>query len=92
VAFDTWSTRRLIDAGGRELNPLLKPVAGSAALYPVMQTWPMAIDYFAARMARSNKGWVRKMWWLPQTASAASSFVIGARNVSLANNSQKLVK
>ena len=92
VAFDSWSTRRLVDVGGRELNPLLKPLAGSPALYPVMQTWPMAIDYLAVRMARSNKPWVRKMWWVPQTASAASSFIIGARNVSLANNSQKLVK
>lgn len=92
VAFDAWSTRRLVDAGGRELNPLLKPIAGSAALYPVMQTWPVAIDYLAVRMARSNKPWVRKMWWVPQTACAASSFVIGARNVSLANNSQKLIK
>lgn len=92
VAFDSWSTRRLVDAGGRELNPLLKPVAGSAALYPVMQTWPLALDYLGAHMARSNKSWMRKIWWLPQTASAASSFVIGARNVSLANSSQKLVK
>lgn len=92
VAFDTWSTRRLVDAGGRELNPLLKPVAHSGALYPVMQTWPVAIDYMAARMARSNKPWMRKMWWVPQTVSAASSIVIGVRNVSLANSSQKLVK
>ena len=92
VAFDSWSTNRLIDAGGHELNPLLKPVAGTPAIYPVMQTWPMALDYLGARMARSNKPWMRKIWWLPQTASAASSFVIGARNVSLANSSQKLVK
>ncbi len=37
VAFDTWSTRRLVDSGGRELNPILKPIAHSDALYPVMQ-------------------------------------------------------
>lgn len=92
VAFDSWSTRRLVDAGGRELNPLLKPIAGSNALYPVMQAWPTAIDYLAARMARSDKPWMRKMWWMPQTVSAASSIVIGFRNVSLANSSHSLVK
>ena len=92
VAFDSWSTRNLVENGGRELNPLLRPFANSNALYPVMQTWPTAIDYIAARMARSNKSWVRKMWWVPQTASAASSFVIGARNVSLANSSVKSIK
>ncbi len=92
VAFDTWSTRRLVNVGGHELNPLLKPVANSDAMYPVMQIWPFAIDYLAVRMAKSNKPWMRKMWWVPQTASAASSFIIGARNVSLANSSQKLVK
>ena len=92
VAFDSWSTRNLVENGGRELNPLLKPFANSNALYPVMQTWPTAIDYLAGRMARSNKAWVRKMWWVPQTASAASSFVIGVRNVSLANNSVKSIK
>jgi hypothetical protein len=92
VAFDSWSTRRLVDSGGRELNPLLKPIAGSNALYPVMQTWPTAIDYLAARMARSDKPWMRKMWWMPQTVSAASSIVIGFRNVSLANSSHSLVK
>jgi hypothetical protein len=92
VAFDTWSTRRLVDSGGRELNPLLKPVAHSGALYPVMQTWPVAIDYMAAKMARSKKPWMRKMWWVPQTVSAASSIVIGFRNVSLANSSHSLVK
>lgn len=92
VAFDSWSTRNLVENGGRELNPVLRPFANSNALYPVMQTWPTVIDYFAARMARSNKPWVRRMWWVPQTASAASSFVIGARNVSLANSSLKSIK
>ncbi len=85
VAYDSWSTRRLIDAGGRELDPLVKPVASSNALYPVMQTWPLAIDYIAARMARSDRPWMRKMWWLPQTVSAVSSIVIASRNVSLGN-------
>lgn len=89
VAFDSYSTRRLVNAGGSELNPVLRPLADSNALYAVMQIWPTAMDYLGARMARSRKPWVRKMWWVPQTATAASSFVVGARNVSLANSSTK---
>lgn len=89
VTFDAYSTRRLVNAGGSELNPVLKPISDSNALYAVMQIWPTAMDYMGARMARSSKPWVRKMWWVPQTATAASSFVIGARNISLANSSTK---
>jgi hypothetical protein len=86
AAFDSWSTRRLIARGGEEVNPFVKPYADSAAIYPVMQAWPLAMDYVGRRMARSDKPWVRRMWWLPQTLTAAASWVNGFRNVSLANS------
>lgn len=85
AAFDSWSTLRLVDRGGQEANPLVKPFADSAAIYPVMQLWPVAIDYVAMKMARSEKSWVRRMWWLPQTLSAAASFTNGFRNIALGN-------
>ncbi len=86
AAFDSWSTNRLIDRGGDEANPLVKPVAGTGAIYPIMQLWPAAMDYMALKMAHSDKPWLRKMWWLPQTLSAAASFTNGVRNVALANS------
>ncbi len=86
AAFDSWSTNRLVGRGGEEANPIVKPVAGSPAIYPVMQLWPVAMDYVALKMARSEKPWVRRMWWLPQTLSAAASFTNGFRNVALANS------
>jgi len=84
AAFDAWSTRRAITAGaGTEANPMLRPFAHSGALYVATQASPLLMDYLGKRMMTSQHKWVRKMWWLPQTAGAGMSFAAGAHNTAL---------
>jgi hypothetical protein len=81
ATFDAWSTRRVIENGtGYELNPFLKPFANSNALYGAVQVAPFAFDYLALRMLHSEHPWMRKYWWVPQSASAATSIFAGVHN------------
>lgn len=80
-AFDAWTTNRAIRNGSAELNPMLKPFAGSSSLYPVMQFGPAVSDYVGLRMRRSNSSLVRRMWWAPQMASTAVSITCGIKNL-----------
>jgi hypothetical protein len=81
ATFDAWSTRRVIENGsGYEMNPLLKPFANSNALYGAVQVAPFAFDYIALRMLHSEHPWMRKYWWVPQSASAATSIFAGLHN------------
>jgi hypothetical protein len=84
ATFDAWSTRHAITtAGAQELNPLLKPFAGNASLYAAIQVGPALMDYFGRKMMYSRHSWVRHMWWVPQSASFASSVFCGAHNLSV---------
>lgn len=84
AAFDAWSTRRAIGAGaGTEANPLLRPFARSNALYVATQVSPAVMDFLGKKMMTSQHRWMRKIWWLPQTAGASLSFAAGASNVGL---------
>lgn len=85
AAFDAWSTRRVVESGqGRELNPFLRPFAGSNALYAATQVGPSLLDYLGKRMMTSERRWVRKMWWVPQVAGTATSLASGAHNLRVA--------
>jgi hypothetical protein len=82
AAFDAWSTRRAITtAGAQELNPLLKPFAGNASLYAAVQVGPALMDYVGKKMMYSRHSWMRRMWWVPQSASFASSLFCGVHNL-----------
>jgi hypothetical protein len=84
AAFDAWSTRRAISGNyGRESNPLLRPFAHSGMLYAAMQVSPALMDYLGRRMMVSQHRWVRKMWWLPQTAGTGMSLAAGVHNVGV---------
>ena len=84
AAFDAWSTHRAVAGGyGQEANPFLRPYASSHAIYAATQVSPLFMDYLGKRMMVSQHGWVRKLWWLPQTAGAGMSFFSGARNVGV---------
>lgn len=81
--FDAYSTRQVLSSGsGRELDPLMRPFAHSAAIYPALQVSPVVVDYFAARMMHSNNRFIRKLWWVPQAAGIAGSTFSGINNVS----------
>jgi hypothetical protein len=84
AAFDAWSTRRALSAGvGTESNPMLRPFAHSNALYAATQVSPLVMDFLGKKMMTSQHKWVRKLWWVPQTAGASVSFAAGAHNVGL---------
>jgi hypothetical protein len=84
ATFDAWSTRRAIQSGvGREMNPMLRPFANSGSLYGAVQVAPFLFDMLAKHMLHSSHAWERKIWWVPQTASAVASFAAGAHNLSI---------
>lgn len=86
ATFDAWSTRQSLASGnGYERNPLLKPFANSAAIYPAIQLAPLGADWISWRMARSSKPFMRKMWWLPQSVATAGFIWSGVRNLHVAN-------
>jgi hypothetical protein len=82
AGFDAWSTRRGIGVNAQESNPLLKPFANSGAMYPATQVVPVGMDLLAHYMMRSGNPVVRKLWWLPQTASTVVSVASGLHNLS----------
>ena len=83
ATFDAWSTRRAITRyGAQELNPLLKPFAGNASLYVAIQVAPALFDFAGKKMMYSRNSWVRRAWWVPQSASFVSSIFCGAHNLS----------
>ncbi len=82
AAFDAWSTRQAISQGrSRELNPLLRPFSHSGALYVAIQGSPALMDYLGHRMVTSQHRWVRRLWWLPQSAGTAFSLASGVHNL-----------
>ena len=86
ATFDAWSTRQSITSGrGYERNPLMKPFADSAAIYPVIQVLPLGLDYLSRRMAQSRHSALRKTWWVPQTIATAGFVWSGVRNLRVAS-------
>lgn len=84
AAFDAWSTKRAVSGRyGQEANPLLRPFASSNAIYAATQVSPAFTDFLGKRMMVSQHKWMRKMWWVPQTAGAGMSFAAGAHNVGV---------
>jgi hypothetical protein len=84
AGFDAWSTRRAISGNyGTESNPLLRPFAHNRSLYAATQVSPAFMDYLGRRMMVSQHRWMRKMWWLPQTAGTGMSLAAGVHNVGL---------
>jgi hypothetical protein len=86
ATFDAWSTRQSLESGyGYERNPLMKPFAGSPAIYPVIQVVPVGLDFLSRHMMQSRHGFLRKTWWLPQTIATAGFVWSGANNLRVAN-------
>jgi hypothetical protein len=84
ATFDAWSTRRnIIDGVAHETDPLMKPFANSGAMYAAVQVAPVLFDFMSKQMLRNSHSWVRKSWWVPQTASTVASVLSGAHNVAI---------
>ena len=80
ATFDAWTTNRALARGYVEENPLLRPVAGTPAIYGVIQIAPTLFDYVGRRM-RPPAGLLRRAWWLPQTLGMSVSLYAGAHNL-----------
>jgi hypothetical protein len=81
--FDAISTRRAITRyGAVEMNPLLKPFAGNNSLFAAIQVAPALLDVAGRKMMYSRHNWVRRVWWVPQSASFVGSILCGAHNLS----------
>jgi len=81
AAFDAWTTRRAVGGGyAVEGDPLQRPFANSGAIYATTQVAPVIMDYVGRYMMRSSHPWMRKVWWVPQSASAAVSLSAGVHN------------
>jgi hypothetical protein len=84
ATFDAWSTRRNIMEGTtHETNPLMKPFANSNAMYAAVQVAPVLFDLLSKQMLHNSHSWVRKSWWVPQTASTVASILSGAHNMAI---------
>jgi hypothetical protein len=83
AAFDAWSTRDAVGRGAHEANPLMKPFANSAAMYPAAQLVPVGMDFLAHRLMKSDNHVLRKLWWVPQTASTVASLTAGIHNMGV---------
>jgi hypothetical protein len=84
--FDAWSTRYSLSQGrGYERDPLMRPFAGNGSVYAATQVAPTGLDFLSHRMLRSRNPFLRKTWWIPQTAFTAGSIWVGVRNVHVAN-------
>lgn len=84
AGFDAWSTRRALASGRIEADPMMRPFAGSAAIYGAIQVIPVSLDYVARRFQRSS-GWTRHIWWVPQSAATATFLFSGSYNIAHTN-------
>ena len=85
AAFDAYSTRDAISHGAVENDPLMRPFAHSPAMYAANQVGPLVLDLVARRMQRSDNSFLRRMWWVPQSAAAADFIFCGVHNLHVAN-------
>jgi len=83
ATFDAYSTRVAIGHGAVEDDPLMRPFAHSGAMYAAIQVGPLVLDYVARRMRHSEYGMVRRMWFVPQSASTAGFLISGVHNLDV---------
>jgi hypothetical protein len=84
ATWDDVATRRMLDRGGYERNPLMRPFvhnSGTLALETVGEVWVAA--FVADRMKRSSHAYLRKTWWLPQVLDATARIYGGINNTLL---------
>ena len=85
AAFDAYSTRRALNSGAHEVDPMMRPFAGSPGIYAAIQVGPVLLDIAARHMQRSQNRVLRHTWWLPQTVSTGVYLFSGVHNLNVAN-------
>jgi len=85
AGFDAYSTRYAVGHGAVEQDPLIRPFAHSPSIYLVSQVCPVALDFVARKMQHSPNGFIRRMWWLPQSTSTGVYLLSGIHNMHVAS-------
>jgi hypothetical protein len=85
AAFDAYSTRQAVATGASEADPFMRPFAHSPGIYAAIQVGPAILDFAARRMQRSPNSFIRRSWWIPQSASTGMYLFSGVHNMSVAN-------
>jgi hypothetical protein len=85
AAFDAYTTRDAISRGAVEQDPLMRPFANSSGIYAAIQACPVALDFAARHMQRSDNSFIRRTWWVPQSISTGMFLFSGAHNLRVAN-------
>jgi len=62
----------------------MRPFAHSRTIYVATQVTPLLMDILGRRMMTSERPWVHKLWWVPQSAMASVSIEAGAHNILIA--------
>jgi hypothetical protein len=84
AVLDAWSTRRALSGNyGREADPLMRPFAHSGTIYLATQLTPVLMDIIGRRAMMSERPWLHKLWWVPQSAMASVSFEAGIHNIGV---------
>jgi hypothetical protein len=86
AGFDAYSTRYAVSRGAVEDDPLMRPFVHSPSIYVVSQLCPLALDLVGRKMQRSQSSFIRRMWWLPQTASTGMYLFSGVHNMNVAGH------
>jgi hypothetical protein len=84
AVLDAWSTRRALSGNyGREADPLMRPFAHSGTIYLATQVTPFLMDIISRRLMTSERPWLHKLWWVPQSTMASVSFEAGIHNIGV---------
>lgn len=84
ATWDDVASRRVLDRGGYERNPLMRPFvhnSGTLAAETAAEVWLAA--FVADRMKRSRHIVLRKTWWLPQILDTSARLYGGINNTVL---------
>jgi hypothetical protein len=84
ATWDDFASRRVIDHGGYERNPLMRPFvhnSGTLAVETVGEMWLAA--FVADRMKRSHHTVLSKVWWLPQILNTSAKLYGGINSTIL---------
>jgi hypothetical protein len=81
AVMDDVASRMVIESGGYERNPLMRPFvhnSGTLAVESITEVWLMA--YLGDRMKHSSHPLLRMTWWLPQTLNISGKVSGGIYN------------
>jgi hypothetical protein len=84
---DGVTTRQYLHRGYVEVDPLTRALLGRTPTWgrmaPLGAIQVFAGMWLAERMAKNQRVWVRRFWWLPQTIGIAGNIAASAHNVTL---------